>query len=448
MCGRFGDCWSTEGDAITARESPVTQQARRLRSRRWIIGTAIAVLLIASATVAITLSSRNGQSPPAVTFEGPSSLLPGRAPLDQSILVSPAGMSGSLSGGSGARQLTVVDPANATYHAVQPFSRNTLLTFPWLASGDEVVAVNGLQFTDSIPQVGTAVAFSPTRPRSIRTLGRASYVVDAYTPGGVWLVVDPAFGNTPASEAGCTVEEVSLAGRVLVGTRPYLCGWTIDGPAPAGLLVTTAPVPPQGVENAPGVLSVWNPASNRVVARYGHTSPNIQVDGDSGKFMLWNECSSRPCAPDSFTNLVTGQTSVLPPVASGWQLDSRYLLAPDGSFAATVAISDATEAALRSGPVVSPPCCYYGVRAIPSEMFVYNLHTDSLVESRPLMAASDLLGHWSADSAYLFLTLDLGHIEAVPLWSDVAAIRVTAAPGEGIGAACSVGVVPAIGRRQ
>ena len=129
--------------------------------------------------MAITLSSQHGQSPPPVTFEGPASLLPGKAALDYLILVSPAGLSGSLSGGSGAHQLTVVDPANATYHAVQPFSRNTLLTFPWSASGDEVVAVNGLQFTDNIPQVGTAVAFSRNAPEVDPDAGRPGFLTQS-----------------------------------------------------------------------------------------------------------------------------------------------------------------------------------------------------------------------------------------------------------------------------
>ena len=194
----------------------IVKEARRLRRRRWLIGTIVTVVVIASIAAAITLSSHNGtQSPPPVTFEGPPSLLPGQAPLDQSILVSPAGLSHGSMSGRGALQLTVVDPANGTDRLVQPFSGNPLFTFPWIASGDEVVAVNGLNGTAGSPQVGTAAAFSPTRPQAIRTLGRASYVVDAYGPGDVWLVVDPSFDiGALAAASGCTVEEVSLAGRV------------------------------------------------------------------------------------------------------------------------------------------------------------------------------------------------------------------------------------------
>ena len=415
------------------REGPdaeaLIKEARRLRRRRWLIGTSLMVLVIVSATVAITLSSRHGQSSPGLTFEAPPSLLPGRAPLAQSILVSPAGFPGTMSGGR-PTELTVIDPANATHHGVQPFSSNTLETFPWVASGDDLVAVNGLQDTETIPQVGTAVAFSPTRAQSIRTLGRASYVVDAFTPGDIWLVVDPGFGGTLAADSGCTVEEVSLAGRVLVGSRSYPCDWTVDGPAPAGLLVTQASKPP-ALEKSPETLSIWDPASNRVEASYGYASPYLQLDGDSGNSVLWNGCNSTPCAPDNFTDLATGRTAVLPRVANGWHVDSSYVLAPNGSFAAVVAISDATSASLRSErqPPVQP-CCYPGVQAVLSEVFVYNLHTDSLVESRPLTVASDLHARWSADDAYLFLTLDLQHIEAVPLWSDAASVRVSAVPGD------------------
>jgi len=55
------------------REGPdaeaLIREARRLRRRRWLIGTSLLVLLIVGATVAITLSSRHGQSSPGLTFE-------------------------------------------------------------------------------------------------------------------------------------------------------------------------------------------------------------------------------------------------------------------------------------------------------------------------------------------------------------------------------------------
>jgi len=194
--------------------------------------------------------------------------------------------------------------------------------------------------------------------------------------------------------------------------------------------VTQASKPP-ALEKSPETLSIWDPASNRVEASYGYASPYLQLDGDSGNSVLWNECNSTPCAPDNFTDLATGRTVVLPRVGNGWHVDSSYILAPNGSFAAVVAISDATSTALRSErQPPTQPCCYPGVQAVPSEVFVYNLHTDSLVESRPLTAASDLHARWSADNAYLFLTLDLQHIEAVPLWSDAASVRVSAVPGD------------------
>jgi hypothetical protein len=89
-----------------------------------------------------------------------------------------------------------------------------------------------------------------------------------------------------------------------------------------------------------------------------------------------------------------------------------------------VAIPDATEAALRSGPVTSPPCCYDGTRPVPSEIFLYDLRTGRLAEVRQLQAASDPLVRWGPADAYLYLTLDLGRIEAVPLWSVTAQVRV------------------------
>jgi hypothetical protein len=73
------------------------------------------------------------------------------------------------------------------------------------------------------------------------------------------------------------------------------------------------------------------------------------------------------------------------------------------------------------------------VHAVSSALFVYNLQTDTLVESRSLSAASDAMARWSNDGGYLFLTLDLSDIEAVPLWSVSGAIRVIHVPDGGSG---------------
>ena len=368
-------------------------------------------------------------------FQAASSLLPPEAPLDQSILISPAGMEGMTSGGT-VQPLTVIDPADGLSRSIQPFAGDTLESFPWVASGDEVIAVNGLQHTKGVPQVGTAVAFAPEQPGSINTLGRASYVVDGSTAADVWLVVNPDFEIRPQpSDSGCTVEEVTLRGRILVPARPFPCGWTIDGSAPAELLVTRAGIPSfnaasHGYRPDPATLSVWDPRSGLVMANYSQASTNLHVDGTTGRLVLWNECGSGSCARDNLTDLGTGRTSVvIPKLSSGWLANSDYVLSPDGSFVAIVAISRATRASLNSGSAISGPGPYFGVRAVASELFVYNLRTNSLVESRSLMAASDVLVRWSADNGYLFLTQDLKDIEAVPLWSDVAPIRVMAAQG-------------------
>jgi hypothetical protein len=129
------------------------------------------------------------------------------------------------------------------------------------------------------------------------------------------------------------------------------------------------------------------------------------------------------------TDLSSGITRTLPKLPAGWETNSSYTLSPKGPFAAVVAITTSTQASLNSGEAISPPCCYFGVHAINSALFVYNLQTDALVETRSLSAASEVLVWWAKDGGYLFLTRDLSDIEAVPAWSVSAAIRQVHIPG-------------------
>jgi hypothetical protein len=392
-----------------------------------------AVGLLVALAVAIPLVVRHGTGD-GTNFQASASLLPPPSSLNGTVLVSPAGISGSLNGGRG--EITIINPASGLSRTVQPFATATTVTYPWLGTGDELVAVNGLQDTAGTPQVGTAVAFDPEAPSSTTDLGAASYVMSAMSPADVWLVVDPSVsGSVAQTPNGCSVEEVSLSARVLVRPHSYPCGWTIDGPAPAGLLVTKAGLRPVGVEDAAGVLSVWDPLTNRIEASYGESSTNLEVDGDSGTFVLWNECASSPCT-DEVTDLSSGTTRTLPKLPAGWVTNSSYTLSGHGPFAAVVAITTSTRASFNSGGNISPPCCYYGVHTIASGLFVYNLETDALVESRSLSAASDVTMRWSDEGGYLFLTLDLSDIEAVPVWSVSGAIRVVHVPdgGSGFGA--------------
>jgi hypothetical protein len=389
---------------------------------RTIAAWVVAVLAVMGVGVAAEATA--GTSPaggPAAS--GP---LPAEASLSGTVLVAPAGLQPGSSQSGASIAIAIVDPATGTTSFVTPFGGSTAETFSWVASGDELVAVNGLQFTAGTPQIGVAVAFSPLQLGHSRVLGRASYVVDAYRPGDVWLVVDPDYPNPARRSTGCTVEEVSLTAAVVMPVRSFPCGWTIDGPSPAGLLVTRAPVPPSGYAQAPGTLSMWDPGTDVVVSSYGQQDANVQVDGISGTTVLWNQCVRSPCGPDTATDLLGGESETLPSLPAGWNANSSYVLSPSGTYAAILAISDATEAALHSGSgaATSPPCCYYGTRPIPSELFLYDLRTGRLAEVRPVQAASDPLVRWGPTDAYLYLTLDLGRIEAVPLWSVTALVRV------------------------
>jgi hypothetical protein len=384
------------------------------RTRRIVVVTALVALGVA---IPVFL---HRSSPAIAPYQAASRLLPRRTPLDDSLLIAPAGGRGSMSGGRGAQ--TFIDPATGTSRSVSLFGSNTQLTYPWVGIDGEVIAVNGLQDTDGVPQVGTAEVVVPSEPPLVKAIGRATYVVQSDVAGGVWLVVNPDM--TP--DTGCTVEEVTLTAGVLVRPRPYPCSWTIAGSAPSGLLVQT------GGQDGVGRLSVWDPRSGLTVRSFGQPARNIGVDGDNGHYVLWNECAKSPCV-DSISNLATGQTRALPPLPNTWLANSSYVLSPDGNYVAVIAISQATQASLSGGVATSPPCCYYGVKAVSSEIFLYSVAGDNLIERRPLVAASDVLARWSTDSGYFFVTRDLESIDAVPLWSSGAPIKVISVGDNGIG---------------
>lgn len=287
----------------------------------------------------------------------------------------------------------------------------------------------GLQDTNGVPNVGTAVAIAPGQPGLTRLLGRASYAVDGPSPGTVWLVVDPEFPDPRAADSGCTVEEVQVSGAVTVGARPLPCGWQVEGSAPDGLLVDRESLQPSGSGAMPVSLSTWNPRTGRLGRNYAFASDDggieFSIDGDEAGESLWNECGSQPCV-ERVTDLASGRTAVLPGMPSGWVQLSRYALSPDGSFAAVIAVSDATQSALDNSGLSdrSTPCCYFGVHPVPSELLLYDLRTAALVEARPLLAASVVVLDWSPDGGWLFATRDLQHIEAVPMWSDSQPLKV------------------------
>ena len=335
-----------------------------------------------------------------------------------------------MSGGK-PTELTVIDPANATHHGVQPFSSNTLETFPWIASGDDLVAVNGLQDTETIPQVGTAVAFSPTpRSRSGRSvrLHMLSTPSRLVTSGSLSTPVS-AVRSPPIQVAGS--RRSPWPGRVLLRSRSYPCDWTVDGPAPAGLLVTRASKPP-ALEKSPETLSIWDPASDGLKPATGMplriyswtVTAGTQCSGTSATRLRARPTTS-PISPrgeplcsqgcpttGTWTQATSWPRTAPSPLSSPSPMPPRPLSEANGS--------------LQHSHVVTP-----GSRRIPSEVFVYNLPHGQHRRVPPAAGhVPTFTPRWSADDAYLFLTLDLQHIEAVPLWSDAASVRVSAVPGD------------------
>lgn len=401
-------------------------EARRRQRRRQLVMAAgiLALAVVVGGALLITFSS-GSKSRPSLTFQSNSSPLPARTSLAGTDLLAPGACSCWSVGGALGYAFHILHPATGALDSFHPFDANTEVTLPWASSGRELVDVIGLP--TYFPNVGTAIAIGPGHPLHLRALGRATYVVDGSTPGDVWLVVNPYNGNQTSDEAGCTVEEISLDGTVDQPPRPFPCTWQIEGPAPTGLLVKTA-----RLEQGRRTLRTWSPTLGRIDASYGFASNNLSIDGDSNGVALWNECDDPPLCVDEATDLATGRTTFLPGLPRGWNQLTRYSLSPSGQFAAVLAISERTQAALRRYHRFlshSQPCCYYGVIAVQAELFVYGLEGDTLVESRPLLAASVPLLEWSPDGGWLFVTRDLQSIESVPMWSATAPIRLLRTTG-------------------
>jgi hypothetical protein len=222
----------------------------------------------------------------------------------------------------------------------------------------------------------------------------------------------------------CTVEEVALTGHVLLPDRPFPCTWTIDGPAPGGLVVTEG-VAPGGSSPGLSVLGTWDP-NHDVAPRSIGRATHLSVYSDEGTTLLWDECNSSPssCQPE-LTDLQNGRTMTLPDLAARWRADSTYVLDPSGRFVAIVVAGRGADA-----PSLAESCCYRDLKAIASDILLYDTGTDSLVEARPLTAGSEAHIAWPASGGYVILTRDRDSIEAVPLWSDSAPIRIITIPKE------------------
>lgn len=408
-------------------EALIREAHRRKRRRRLVIASVIVAVMISGGLVALNVARSSGPSGTASDTWIGNGPLPPRSDLGQILLFTPVGA--SADGAGNGYHMQVIHPAIGVVDAIDPFTSNPALEIAPTIVGDDIVVVDAGQNNSlPFPGVGTAVAFAPSNPTVLKRLGRADYVVNASTPGAVWLVVGPDSGPGPGPNyKGCSTEEVALSGRVLRGPFGFPCTLTIEGPAPDGLIVTVPWVDPLLIS-----LEEWNPAKHKLVAKYSAPTENLVLDADNGNTLFWNTCVDSDC-PEQVTNLVNRRRVAIPVLPKGWNLGPQtYAISPNGAFVAVLGTSDATLKAMSKGPYVNPPCCYYGVTGIRQELFVYSVRTEALVERRPLVAASSAEMQFSADSGFLFVTRDLSHIEAVPLWSPDSPIKVSSVPQDGI----------------
>jgi hypothetical protein len=394
-----------------SRTSHWHQRRRAVRTLR--VAVTVAVLVLA---VSVPLLVR-AHGTPTVDFQQSAALLPSQGSLDKSVLLAVVSES----------DLLIISASTGTSRS-ESQAAIARADYPLLATGNGVVGVDAGPGESS---VGTAVALSPTYASSPVTLGRASYVVDGFMPGEVWLVVSPHVPQV-SGKSPCDVEEVKLSGQVLVKPTGFPCSWTVEGAAPEGLLVARSEVEATPSSGLFATLSVWDPANNRITASFGYQA-NLQVDGDTGTTAIWNNCSNfvaRASCPDRVTNLATSQTSVLPELPRGWTASSNYVLSSNGYYAAVVAVpaTVATQLFAGSPDDFAVPTGSRDLRPVGSALFIYNLRTDSLVEARSLTVAAMPAIEWSLDTGYVFISQDPTHVAAVPAWSDSAPIRSISVP--------------------
>jgi hypothetical protein len=384
------------------------------RTARYALVSLVVALAVA-VTVIVRLDAGGGQQPRA-------SLLPAAGSLGTSVLLTPgASLTGQGIGASASEvPMQLINPVTSAVTPITPFQASVQITLPWVQVGDFAVDVIGLNDMMGQPQVGRAEAFSAARP-SLVDLGRASYVVAGVSADEAWLVVNPNWNDT-GGFTDCSVEEVSMAGTALSAVDPMSCDLRVVGASPAGLLVTRHETTTTAADGSS--LSLWQPASGRIVTTYA--SGDINVQGVSGAFALFENCGTG--CPEFATNLRTGRTFELPKVPDGLTAQWPFSLDPYGPYAADLAVTPATLRSLSANAGVSGGCCYYNAQAMPALLLLYNLDTRTLVERRAISTESVFDMQWTPDSAYLFVTRDMAHVQAVPLWSATASIRLVETP--------------------
>jgi putative ABC transport system ATP-binding protein len=403
-----------------APDTPHGLAAAGHRRRRQVALAIVCALGLAGVASYVSLTNV-GSGPRAVT-------LPRMMPLSDSVLVVD-GQSLTFSQ-TGAPRVTFVGPGIAAFAAGAdkrvPIASVSLpgghaAMLAGLRPPDAAALSDGEIAAIVTPREGGEQSSGPVElftPGStvVRKLGTASGVFAGSAPASVWLISPRSAGS---AGTGCTVEEVSVTGKVLVATKPIPCAWTVAGSNSNGLIVLESPTK----QGAP-TLHLWDPASGHdetIASLPAHEY--VSVSGNTYAFASGGGCATS-CSLT--TGSVGGTSSTLSLRAKAPMnflefAASTFSLSPDGSLIAVEELPFYMQPTGNTGNPATQNCSYVQycmLRVTGGAIALFDATTGQLVGERKL---SYLIGGgppvWSPDGAYIFVPAGEQSIDAVPMWS-------------------------------
>jgi hypothetical protein len=282
-------------------------------------------------------------------------------------------------------------------------------------------------------QFGTAVAVRPGTTWQ-HLLGPATQVIAGEQAGTVWIQTQH---NYEDSFSGCTVREVSVAGRVLRRPVRVSCLSDLLGVADGGLVIAGSGDPTQTVV-------IWNPTTGRATHRF--PVPDLpQTDVAAGIMVgagLQMNCEStcRVMIADlAAARYHTVNLRAAPGMAFPWY-DSAMLSA-NGQYFALEETSLSYDLQQEKLARESPPPPFGGCSEVLCKptttglIAIFDTATGRLVLQRRLSFLSGGSVQWSPDGSWLFVTASTRTIAAVPTSSLSPAVHlIVLTTTEGVGA--------------
>jgi len=360
-------------------------------------------------------------------------------------VVMPGG--GQSSSSSAPKEVEVVDPSAGKIE-MYPLKVSGGIDFPWIVEGSEVVAIQTPSAGNSQLIEGVAWAFRPEDPsQPPLSLGPASDVLPAVTPGDVWLVSAPT-GTTgfPPSGGpqgqGCTIREETITGRSVTPSFQMDCRRWLFSAVDGGLLSAPDVVGADRFRYSaqPDVgpstnyrLQIWDPTNGRVIRTI--SSHTYEYLTSSDRYVEWESQSEgqdpllgSAMPPDAgsqsvqITDVVTGKTRRLTIRApKGLEIEDQPLLDPENPFVVYSFVTPQGAGKLSVDSSISE-CCSDPVVSVTGWIVIQNFITGQVVLDRRAPVSDSELD-FTPNGSFITEATTPNQFSFVPAWSDTAPVK-------------------------